>query len=381
MENWTRFRGPNGTGHAETKGINPTRVRWKATLPGEGHSSPVLSANAVFVTAAQNDKGKRHLVCLDAKTGKERWRQSFDYKVYRTHEYNTAASATPTTDAQHVYALWPAPEGFVATAHTHDGKEVWRRDFGPFTTQHGGGSSPIVYKDTVIFAREPENGPGGLVCLDAKTGKDRWEMKRPSKYAPYMVPILYQPDKSGPAQLIFTSTAHGITSVEADTGKLAWELKGVFKLRCVGSPILANGLIVTSSGVGNGDRLLVAVRPGPTPEVIWKMVRGAPYVPSPLAVNDLLFLWGDGGIVSCVKPETGEQIWQERAGGNYFSSPVFSEGKLWSVNTKGELVVIDAGRTFKVVARQDLGEPSHATPAFGPDTLYVRTLTQLHAIG
>ena len=60
---------------------------------------------------------------------------------------------------------------------------------------------------------------------------------------------------------------------------------------------------------------------------------------------------------------------------------MFSEGKLWSVSTKGELVVIDAGRTFKVVARQDLGEPSHATPAFGPDTLYVRTLTQLHAIG
>lgn len=387
MQDWTRFRGPNGTGHAQPTGVSATftdkDIRWKATLPGEGHSSPVVMGEAVFVTAAERETGKRHLVCLDTKTGKERWRQSFPFKAYHTHELNTAASATPTVDKERVYATWPAPEGFVVTAHTLAGKPVWQRDFGAFPTQHGGASSPLLYDGLLIFGREPENAPGSLLALDAKTGQTRWEVKRPSKDAPYSVPLLYQPEKTAPAQLIFTSTAHGMTSVEAKTGQVLWEVPELFSFRCVGSPILAGGLLVAGSGVGNGSRLMVALKPGPggtKPEVAWKLTRGTPYVPCPLFVNNLLFLWGDNGIVNCVKPESGETVWQERVGGNFYGSPVFCEGKLWAMSNKGELVVIEAARTFKLVARHDLGEITNATPAFGEKTLYLRTLSHLMAV-
>lgn len=387
MQDWTRFRGPNGTGIGQPTGVaadfTDKDVRWKATLPGEGHSSPVLMGESVLVTAAQREAGKRHLVCLDTKTGKERWRQSFDFKVYHTHELNTAASATPTVDKERVYATWPSDQNFVVTAHTLAGKPVWQREFGAFPTQHGGASAPILYDGMLIFSREPENAPGGLVALDAKTGQTRWEVKRPSKDAPYAVPMLYQPEKTAPMQLLFASTAQGITSVEAATGKVLWDLPGLFSLRCVGSPIFAGGLIFAGTGVGNGSRLFVALRPGANggkPELAWKQTRNTPYVPCPLYANDLLFLWGDGGVVHCVKPTTGETVWLERVGGNFYGSPVFCEGKLWATSNKGELVVIAAEKTFKVLGRHDLGEITNATPAFGEKTLYLRTLSHLTAV-
>ena len=388
MQDWTRFRGPNGTGIGVPTGVaadyTDKDIRWKATLPGEGHSSPVVMGEFVFVTAAQREAGKRHLVCLDTKTGKERWRQSFDFKPYTTHELNTAASATATVDKERVYSLWPAPEGFVAVAHTLAGREVWRRDFGAFPTQHGGASSPILFDGLLIFSHEPENAPGSLVALDAKTGQTRWEIKRPSKDAPYAVPMLYQPTPTAPAQLLFCSTANGVTSVEAKTGKVLWDMPGLFSLRCVGSPIYAGGLIFAGTGVGNGSRLFVALKPsagGTKPEIAWKQTRNTPYVPCPLYVNDLLFLWGDGGVVHCVKPESGETVWLERVGGNFYGSPVFCEGKLWAMSNKGELVVIAAEKTFKVLGRHDLGEITNATPAFGEKTLYLRTLSHLTAVG
>ncbi|WP_309695844.1 PQQ-binding-like beta-propeller repeat protein [Armatimonas sp.] len=388
MQDWTRFRGPNGTGIGVPTGVaadyTDKDIRWKATLPGEGHSSPVLMGESVFVTAAQRETGKRHLICLDTKTGKERWRQSFDYKAYHTHELNTAASATPTVDKERVYSTWPAPESFVVVAHTLAGKEVWRRDFGEFPTQHGGGSASILHDGLLIFSREPENAPGSLLALDVKTGQTRWEVKRPSKDAPYAVPMLYQPTPTAPVQLLFCSTLQGITSVEAKTGKVLWETPGLFTYRCVGSPVAAGGLIFAGTGVGNGSRLFVALKPGTSgakPEVAWKLTRGTPYVPCPLYANDLLFLWGDGGIVNCVKPESGETIWQERVGGNFYGSPVFCEGKLWAMSNKGELIVIAAEKTFKVLGRHELGEITNATPAFGEKTLYLRTLSHLTAVG
>ena len=196
--------------------------------------------------------------------------------------------------------------------------------------------------------------------------------------------MLYQPTPTAPVQLLFCSTLQGITSVEAKTGKVLWETPGLFTYRCVGSPVAAGGLIFAGTGVGNGSRLFVALKPGTSgakPEVAWKLTRGTPYVPCPLYANDLLFLWGDGGIVNCVKPESGETIWQERVGGNFYGSPVFCEGKLWAMSNKGELIVIAAEKTFKVLGRHELGEITNATPAFGEKTLYLRTLSHLTAVG
>ena len=381
MNGWTRFRGPNGAGIGPDVSVPATftekNVRWRAALPGEGHSSPVIAGGKVFVTSAEGEKGQRHLLCFDAKNGKELWRQSFAYKTYHTHELNTAASSTPTVDAERVYSLWPAPEGFVAVAHTLGGKAVWRRELGAFETQHGGASSPILESGLLIFSREPENGDGALLALDPKTGRTVWEVKRPSRDAPYSVPTLLAPGK-----LVFSSTAHGVTCLDPKTGKLHWEMPDLFRYRCVGSPILAGGNLIATSGVGNGSRLMVALKPGAEkPTVAWTLTRGAPYVPTPIAQNNLLFLWADGGIVTCVRPDSGQTVWQERVGGTFYGSPVLSSGKLWAMSAKGELVAIAASEKFALLGKTDLGAPSNATPAIDGGTLYLRTVRHLLAVG
>jgi outer membrane protein assembly factor BamB len=384
-QEWTRFRGPNGTGLGKAANLpvsfTEKDCNWKVALPGEGHSSPVLWGKRIFLTSAE--QGKRHLLCLNAPDGKTLWTKSYDFASYRMHQFNTAASATPTVDKDRVYVLWPANESFLVVALTHSGEEVWRRDFGRFPTQHGGAPSPILHDGLLIFAMEPEDSSGALVALDAKTGETRWKKDRPSRAAPYAVPLLYQP-KIGPAELIFTSTAHGFTSLDPKTGAVKWELPGVFRARCVSSPVQLGDLILQTAGTGGGEREAVAVRPlgGGKAEVVYKMPpRGVSYVPTPLLVGENLFLWGDGGIVVCVKPATGEILWQERVGGNYFGSPICADGKIWAMSAKGELVVLAASGMFKELGRVDLGEPSHSTPAVADGVLYLRTRSHLFSVG
>jgi outer membrane protein assembly factor BamB len=384
-QEWTRFRGPNGNGMGKAANLpvsfTEADCNWKVALPGEGHSSPVLWGKRIFLTSAE--RAKRHILCLNATDGKTLWTKSYDYAAYRMHDYNTAASTTPTVDSDRVYVLWPSPESYSVVALTHAGAEVWRRDLGQYSNPHGGGTSPIVHDGLLILTMEPENGPGSLVALDARTGEVRWKHDRASRTAPSAVPLLYQP-KTGPAELVFTSTAHGFTSLDPRTGKVNWEVPRVFRARCVSSPVQVGDLIFQTAGTGGGEREAVAVRPlgAGKAEVVYKMPpRGVSYVPTPLHVGENLFLWGDGGIVVCIKPATGEIQWQERVGGNYFGSPVCADGKIWAMNAKGELVVIAASGTFKELGRVDLGEPSHATPAVADGVLYLRTRSHLFSVG
>jgi len=389
-QEWTRFRGPNGTGMGAAASIpaqfSPAHYNWRVALPGEGHSSPVLWGKRIFVTSAEEEKNKRHLLCLNAADGKILWTRSYDYQPYRRHGFSSAANTTPATDARRVYVLWPTPDAFLVIALTHDGREVWRRDLGKVATQHGAGTSPVVYDGLLLFAAEPDGGEGALFALDCETGKTRWKRDRASKDAPYSVPLIFRPRGGGAAaaQVVFTSTSHGVTGLDLKTGAVVWEVTDLFRARCVGSPILVGDLIFATAGNGGGDRQAVAVRPsagGDKAEVAYRMPRGASYVPTPIAVGEHIFLWGDGGIVTCVKAATGETVWQERVGGNYLGSPVCAGGKLWAMNTRGELVVIEAAGVFKLVARNDLGEPSHATPAIAGGVMYLRTRSHLISLG
>ncbi len=398
-QGWTRFRGPNGTGIGTTKGIQTptaeTDFAWKVPLPGSGHSSPVLWQGKIFVTSAEDGQGKRHLHCLNAPDGRILWTRIFNFRSYHLHDYNTSASATPAVDKDRVYILWSENEAFIAVAMAHDGREVWRRDLGSFPTQHGGAVSPIVHDGLLLFAMEPENARGGLYALDCRTGQTAWKVERDSQAASYSVPLLYRP-RAGPLEAIFTSMAHGITSVNPKTGKLNWELKDIFRMRCVFSPVQVGFAIFAGSGEGAGARHAVAIAPemvGPKPTVVYEVTRNAPYVPTPLVLNGNLYLWGDGGILTCINGDTGRELWKERVGGNYFGSPVFTDNRLWAMNTRGELVVAEIkfgrpglsvgseGDTLKQITRVDLGEPSHATPAIANGQIYLRTLRHLIALG
>lgn len=388
-QEWTRFRGPNGTGIGKATGL-PVKLtendfRWKVTLPGGGHSSPVLWGKKIFLTSGEENKGKRHILCLDAASGKTLWTKTYNFTRYHHHEFNSSASATPAVDAERVYTTWVTPDSFAVLALDHSGKELWKRELGAYPTQHGDAASPILVDDKVIIVKEQEEGQGALIALDRKTGSVRWKRTRSTKSAVYSTPILYQPQNGAP-ELIFTSTAHGITGIDPKNGETKWEVRDVFRARCVGSPVQVGDLIFGTAGNGGGDRQAVAVRPGSpkngaSASVVYQIGRGGPYVPTPVAVGKHLFLWGDGGIVTCVEGSTGKQVWMERVGGNYFGSPVYADGKLWALSAKGELVVIAASAKFEVLGRTDLGETTHATPAIADGVMYLRTQSHLMAIG
>ena len=109
--------------------------------------------------------------------------------------------------------------------------------------------------------------------------------------------------------------------------------------------------------------------------------KSSPYVPTSVATGDLLFLWNDGGIVTCVDAPTGKTKWQERVGGNFFASPICVDGRLFGVSASGEVIVLQASDTFQELGRYALNEPSHATPAVSGGRMYVRTLSHLISVG
>jgi outer membrane protein assembly factor BamB len=390
-QEWTRFRGPNGTGisSATTVPVECTEANrnWKTDLPGTGHSSPVVWGDHVFVTSAEEDAGKRYLLCIRSTDGRVLWKHTYDFSKYPHHQFNSSASSTAAVDKDHVYISWCSPDGLTVYALTHDGKDVWSRDLGKWNGQHGGGCSPVVVDDLVVMRSDSdEMGPDSFITgLDAKTGAVRWKTPRTSKTASYSTPILYEP-KGGAPQLIFTSNGHGITSIDPKTGSVNWEVGGLFQQRCVSGPVLVNGLLFGTAGDGGGRRQAVAIRPGAKGvngggEIAYQLTRVAPYVPTPIVLGDRMFLWGDSGIVTCVQAATGEVVWTERVGGNFFGSPVCVNGKIYALSAKGELVVVEASDQFKILGRSDLGEASHSTPAVAGGAMFVRTESHLISFG
>ena len=191
--------------------------------------------------------------------------------------------------------------------------------------------------------------------------------------------------------MIFVSYQHGITAVNPTTGKTAWELD-IFDKRhletSIGSPIVANNLILASSGWLGVRKEVIAVRPPATgspaprkPETVYKIDRAAPLCTTPVFVNNLLFLWSDEGIVSCADPATGTIHWRERVGDTYYGSPVSVNNRIYCLSTGGDAVVLAASSRFQPLARNPLGEGSHSTPAISNGRMYLRTFSQLICIG
>lgn len=387
-ETWPRFRGPNGAGQSDAKNI-PTEwttedVLWRIELPGVGHASPVVWDDRLIVTSGDPKDATRYVLCRSAKDGTELWRRTFPSRFHPVHSRNSFASSTPATDGQRVYVMWATPEQYqIVALDLKDGSDVWQRDLGPLRTQHGFGTSPIVIDGQVITTNE-QLGTSFVVALDAKTGRDRWRCPRKSiGTSAYSVPCVWSP-ANAPEQLIVHSTAHGVSSLDPKTGKENWSLD-LFRKRCVGSPVIGGGLIFGSSGSGGNGKSMVAVRPGDgretPPELAYEITESAPYVVTPVVYGDLLFLWHDRGIVSCHDLATGTVHWRKRVGGNFSGSPVRVGSFLYCISDAGEVVVLAASKKYRLVARNDLGEPSRATPAVADGRMFLRTESHLIAIG
>ncbi|MGD0093910.1 MAG: PQQ-binding-like beta-propeller repeat protein [Planctomycetota bacterium] len=392
---WTRFREPNGSGigQAENLPVKWTEqdYNWRVELPGVGHSSPVLWGERIFVTAGDPKTAKRFVLCLKTSDGSALWQREYPSKPHSMNDANSYASATPALDEERVYVCWTTPEEVTLLALTHDGKDVWRRNLGHYEGDHGSGTSPIVFEDLVILGDHQGSSDGHSKCsflaVDRKTGQTAWELERHGDAvdwrAAYATPLVYQPE-GAPPQIVFCDNwSHGLTSVDPKTGKVLWQARDALPDRCVGSPILAAGLIVAACGTETPGQL-TAVRPptqGAEAKIAWTCTKFPPYVPTPVAKDGLLFLWNDGGCVSCLRAATGEQVWRQRVGSDFIGSPVRVGERLYCISRPGDVFVVAAGEKFELLGRNALGERSHATPAVAGGILYLRTFSHLISIG
>jgi outer membrane protein assembly factor BamB len=301
------------------------------------------------------------------------------------HKLNSFASSTPAVDKDRVYATFADTEKFLVKAWDHAGKELWTVNLGPFKSQHGLGASPIVFEEKLIVTND-EDGDSFIVALDIKTGKMVWKCARRGveQNTAYGTPTILE-RKGQPTQILTTSFAHGISSLDAKTGAMLWEAK-VFDKRAVSSPVVAGDLVVGSCGSGGGGNFVAAVRLGGKGDVTqsnlaYTVKTSAPYVPTPLVQGDRIFWISDDGVASCVEASTGRVIWKERIGGTYYGSPVLIDGKVYCVSTKGEVTVFAAEDEFKLLGRSPLGEGSHSTPCVDGDRLYLKTFTHLVCLG
>jgi len=402
---WPRFRGPNGTGISEATTVpvkwTENDYNWTAALPGMGHSSPVVWGERIYVTCCDRKTATRTVVCLAAGSGRAVWRRDYPSKTFRQTRDNSYASATPATDAAGVVVTWSTPEEVVLLALDRDGRDVWKLGLGPYVGGHGTGASPIIVGDLVVLPNDQEDpkalpsmygrnpkmatGKSFLVGVDRATGAIRWKTERRTRLSAYSTPCL-APSPDGRPELIFTSTAHGITAVDPATGTVNWEVGNVFRDRCVGSPVVADGLVVAGYGAGSRGARHVAVRPGSRakglkPEVVYDITKPVPLVPTAVARGGRLFLWGDDGRITCHEASSGKTIWQGRVPAAFYASPVCVGGRLYGISKKGEVFVVAASDKFELLGRVPLGEPCFASPAVAGGVMYLRTLSRLFSLG
>jgi len=385
---WTRFRGPNGSGLGNAPGLpasfGASDFNWRVELPGGGHSSPVIWGDRLFVTTNPKGSTKRVVVCMNAQDGKTLWTRTYNSRGYNMVQEDNYAASSPAVDAERVYFHWASPRdsGLVALDQD-DGHEVWKVDLGPCISEIGSGTSPIVFEDMVILNFDQDKPKSFLLAVDAKTGKQRWRWEHEGTRNTPATPCVFLPKTGAPEILVDTFTL-GMCAIDAHAGTLIWQIPDLMKKRCVASPFVTDtGLIFAQCGEGPAETFLEVARPaadGRSAEKVYEILHGG-NVPTPIVVDGLLFLWKENGFVTCARAGNNEQVWRERVRDSFYGSPVCVNHRLYIMSTRGDLIAIAAGNRFQLIARIPLGEGSSATPAISGGRMYLRTFTHLISVG
>jgi outer membrane protein assembly factor BamB len=421
---WPSFRGPQASGVADGQNL-PERwdgktgqnILWRTPIPGLAHSSPVVWGDRIFVTSAvssnpnatfrpglygdgdASDDRSRHrwmMYAVDRRSGKILWeRVAFEGEPReKRHIKSTYASATPATDGRIVVA-WFGSQG----VHAYDvnGKPLWKVDLGRVdvgaydlpTYEWGPASSPIIWNDLVLLQCDTQ-ADSFVIALDAATGRTVWKTERdelPSWGTPTVATT-----PSGPE--LVTNASNFIRGYDPRTGRELWRLGGSSKITAP-TPIFDRGLFVVASGRAP-ERPLFAVRAGARGDlspgngsagsdaVAWSKTGRGSYMPTPLVYDGILYVLGNSGVFDAYDLQTGQEIYRQRLphlGSGFSASPVAADGHIYLSNEDGEILVIAAGREFRHIATNAMGELLMATPALSDGVMYVRSSKSLFAIG
>lgn len=390
---WHQFRGTNNAG-VETECNVPlpwqeSDVAWKLDLPGIGNSSPVVFGEHIYLMSADPQSAERYLLAYDLKTGEEVWRETHASSPHHLHKRSSYASSTPCVGDKAVYFSWASPDKTVLRALKHDGSLLWERDdIGTYISQHGYGASPALFGNTVILfvSQQAEQMPAGaapgqsrVFAFDATTGVTLWQTDTTTTRACYGIPALFK-DNSGKDALLFANTGDGLFALDLATGEKLWNNK-VFAMRSCSSPIIVDGMGIGTEGSGGGGNQLFAVDLSGTHDVKFKISRAAPYVPTPVAKGQHLFLWDDSGIVTCLELPSGKVSLTKRVGGNVSSSPVIAGDKLVGIAEDGTVTILAADATLEKLGSVKLDDTTRATPMVAKNYILFRTNSKLICVG
>src|SRR5579871_1459889 len=216
-EDWPGFRGPGGQGISVGKNLSVRwdkthGLAWKTALPGKGWSSPCVWGDRVFLTATSDDGVRCHAMALESSSGKILWDVDlFEQKPTRKEQRNSYATPTPVTDGKLVYVVFG--EGGIA-ALDFEGKPAWKNVNNSYYSQHGMGTSPVLYKDTLFISWDwstptgPDMRPGWqkpwdksyILALDKVTGKEKFKAMRGVSRIAHTTPLITEVD--GKAQML-----------------------------------------------------------------------------------------------------------------------------------------------------------------------------------
>ena len=392
-ENWARFRGPNGQGISSEKGL-PTEwseeknVAWKTAIPGTAWSSPIVYGDHVFLSTATEEGQSCRVICVDRKSGDIAWNVEVHRQVPGDkRRKNSYATPTPVTDGKHVYSVFS--DGAIV-AVDFAGKPVWKNTDVPFHSLHGLGASPLLVGDQLVMPFDGSSDQDQkigwkvpweealLLSVDTRTGETRWKGARGKSRVGHVSPILIEN-----GQQIVSASGDCVQGFDVATGKRVWSVysqgEGVTP-----SPIVAGGLIITSSGFEAPT--IRAIRPGGEGEITeshiaWEQTKGVPALVSFIHVHPHLYTITRDNILHCLEVSTGDIVWQRRLKGTYSASPVLVDGKMYFTSEEGVTLVLRPGSEYDEVARNELDELCLASMAVSQGHFYVRTEKHLYSIG
>jgi outer membrane protein assembly factor BamB len=402
-DNWPGFRGPTGLGYTPQKNLPLTwggkddeNVAWKSPLVGQGHASPIVSGGRVFVCTvlwppAVKEREKvipeHHVLCYDARDGRRLWDTLVQPGPWLRSDFRSGpgggyACPTPTTDGRLVYCAFGSS---VIAALDFQGRVVWRKEIVPFTFDVTLGSSPVLFRDTmIVLCAMAKPSDSKIVAFDKANGAVNWQTPLPQTGFGHSTPILLP--IGGRTQLVVAASGGGpsaqaLQSFDAATGERLWWCWGAGD---AASPAYGDGLIYFDSGRGGPGAAVDPTGTGDVSEthIRWKVSQVPEGIGSPAIVDGRVYRLHVPAILKCWDLRDGRQLYAARLEGisTTWASPIVDpHGRIYYANA-GKSFVIQASPQFQLLATNDLGDGNHASPAVADDSLYLVGMKNVYCL-
>ena len=386
-ENWPGWRGPRGDGTSletdvPTKWSGSDNVVWKSPLPGMGHSSPIIWGDRIFLTTALAETKDRVLLCLDRRTGKILWQQTvINAPLEDKQPENSYASSTPVTDGEKVYVAFLDGKEVVVAAYDFSGQRKWLARPGRFDSKWGFCHSPVLLNGKLLIACCGRTS-GFIASLDCLDGKTVWHVV-PQRFAQAFSSPLVRRMAGREQMIVLTNSV--IKSYNPNDGAVLWTSDGP-STEFVATPVFNEKASLLLCSTSWPTRILVALRPDgegnvTKQKVAWQTKAGAPYVPSPIAASDYFLTSSAKSELYCFEAASGRIMWKQENVGVHHASPVTANGLVYFLNDDGVMRVVKARPKFELVARNELGEETYASPAISRGQIFLRSFSSLYCIG